>query len=115
MSYRVTVDGRSWLTDELTLDEACAIEEELGLSWHSMEPINSAKHAKAIIARLMTHVANPAECPTLDAAKRRVGCMTITEVLECISLDAPAKADEGEAPKAEGEPNPSQSENSPQV
>lgn len=115
MSYRVTIDGHSWLTDELTLDEACAIEEELGMSWHTMEPINSARHAKAIISRLMAH----REGVTLDLARARLGEMTVQQVLACMTVDKKPGESAGQAaPKAEGTPSgdtssPSPSEPSP--
>lgn len=107
MSYRVTIDGQSWTTDDLILDEACKIEEEVGSSWHTMEPINSAKHARAILTTFLARTVGH------QAAKMRVGTMTIRDVLACISLDSPA-GEADEAPKAEDpSPSPSQSESSP--
>ena len=104
MSYRVTIDGHSWLTDDLTLDEACAIEEETGTTWHTMEPINSARHAKAIMSTFLAREVG------LVMARGRVGHMTVTETLACISED---KAKVAEAPKAEepasDSPEPSES------
>ena len=105
MSYRVTIDGHSWLTDDLTLDEACAIEEETGTTWHVMEPINSAKIAKSILSHFLAREMG------LMMARGRVGIMTITETLACITEDK-AKSTEP-APKAEeptsDSPEPSES------
>jgi len=113
MGYRVTIDGQSWLVDDLTLDEVCEIEDETGSSWLMISPLRSAKHAKAIIPRLMMHVGNPTQRPTLEQARSRVGCMTVTQVLACITEDEP-EAEAAEAPKENPDPNP-ESETSPQV
>jgi len=114
MGYRVTVDGQSWLVDDLTLDEVCDIEDETGTSWLYLSPMRSGKHAKAIIPRLMTHVGNPAQRPTLEQARTRIGCMTLTQVLACITEDAEPEAEAAEAPKENQDPNQG-SETSPQV
>lgn len=96
MAYKVTIDGESWLTDELTLDEACAIEEETGTTWHTMEPINSARHAKAIISRFLAR-----RVGSLEMATARVAAMTITEALACMDVvPAKKKAAGSRAPKA---------------
>jgi len=113
MGYRVTVDGQSWLVDDLTLDEVCEIEDETGSSWLMISPLRSAKHAKAIIPRLMMHVGNPTQRPTLEQARSRVGCMTVTQVLACITEDTEADAEAAEAPKENPDLNP-ESETSPQ-
>jgi hypothetical protein len=86
MAFKVTVDGESWLTDELTLDEACALEEEIGATWHTMEPINSARHARGIIARFLARKVG------LELAQARVGTMTIAQILECIGTSEDDKS-----------------------
>lgn len=96
MGYRVTIDDQTWSTDDLTLDEACAIEEEVGRTWHSMEPVNSAKHARAILSTFLARKVGK------TAARMRVGTMTIQDTLACIQ-EPEASAD---APKAAVEANP---------
>lgn len=97
MAYKVSIDGESWLTDELTLDEACSIEDETGVSWHYMEPLNSAKLAKAIIARFLAR-----RVGDVALAQARLGGMTVTEILACIEkVEQPKKkAAAKRAPKA---------------
>lgn len=105
MPYKVTVDGKSWLTEDLTLDEAIEVEKETGESWLYLNPIRSAKHAKAIIARFL------ARDTDIDQARARVGSMSVTDVLGCVDNaddDRPAEHKDGVPtvdPKAEsGEP-----------
>ena len=87
MLYKVSVDGKTWNTEDLTLDEAIAVEEETGESWLFLNPIRSAKHAKAILARFLAREHG------LDAARDRVGAMSVTEVLDCVD-----KADADDRP-----------------
>jgi hypothetical protein len=117
MGYRVTVDGQSWLVDDLTLDEVCDIEQETGSTWLVISPMRSAKHAKAIIPRLMTHVGDLTKRPSLEQARQRVGVMTITQVLECITEDeAPDEVASEPGPKETSSPNQSpESGTSPQA
>jgi hypothetical protein len=115
MGYRVTVDGQSWLVDDLTLDEVCDIEQETGTTWLVISPMRSAKHARAIIPRLMTHVGDLTRRPSLEQARQRVGVMTITQVLECITEDETPDEDSSESgPKETSSPDLSpESETSP--
>lgn len=102
MRYQVSVDGKSWVTEDLTLDEAIEVEAETGESWLFLNPIRSAKHAKAILTRFLAREHG------LDAARDRVGAMSVTDVLDCVdraeSDDRPAEHRDGVPvvdPKAE--------------
>jgi hypothetical protein len=115
MGYRVTVDGQSWLVDDLTLDEVCDIEQETGTTWLFISPMKSAQHARAIIPRLMTHVGDPTKRPTLEQARQRVGVMKVQQVLDAITEDeAPDEASSEPGPKETPPPDQSpESETSP--
>lgn len=103
MAYKITIDGESWITEELTLDEACAVEEETGASWHTMQPLTSAKHAKAIMARFLAR-----RVGDIALAQARLGAMTVDEVLACID-QAPTKK-KAAAPRGPKAPSPTSPE-----
>lgn len=101
MSYRIKIDHWSWTTDDLTLDESCDIEEEIGTTWHTLEPINSARHARAILTRFLARETG------MPGAKLRVGAMTIREVLDCCTVEPVKPGDGATAPKATDPPGDS--------
>lgn len=79
MSYTVKVPGGStYEVDHLTVDEAIAIEEQTGSTWQTINPMRSAKHAKAILAAFMARDMGP------EAATAKVGAMTVEEILDAI-------------------------------
>lgn len=104
-TYRISIDGHTWVTEELTLDEACTVEEATGSSWLALQPVNSAKHARSILTLFLARQYG------LVAAKMRVDKMSIADTHACITKLEPtsgAKA-AAEAPKAPAEPTTSES------
>lgn len=78
---KVTVDGREYTTDDLTLDEAVQIEAETGETWLRMTPTKSAKCARAILTALHARTIGA------EAARVKVGSMTSNEALDAMHVD----------------------------
>lgn len=54
MAWKISLpNGKSYLDEDLTLAETAAIEDELGKTWLVINPLASAKHAKAIMTTLL--------------------------------------------------------------
>lgn len=80
MPFRITVDGRSMLTEDFTLDELTAIEAEVGESWDFvvMAPYKTARHATSLIKHFLSRQHGPEE------ASKRAGAMTFKQVLDAM-------------------------------
>lgn len=92
MPYQIKVDGNTWRTDDLTLDEAIQIEIDADTNWGLINPFKSAKDAKAVLTAFMGRTDGRA------GALNRVGKMTLTQILECIDIvedDRPEQFEEG--------------------
>jgi hypothetical protein len=76
MPFRVTLDGRSWLSEDLTVDETCDIEAEVEDGWWFIvfEPVKTAKHARSILVRLSAREHG------MEEARKRVGAMTVGQM-----------------------------------
>jgi hypothetical protein len=95
--YRVTVDGESFLTDDLTIDEAIAVEKATGTSWVYINPLRSADDCKAIMVAFLSRSRPKAE------AEAAAGALTIRDVLKAVEQvpdDLPTEYEDG-LPKAE--------------
>ena len=96
MAIQVTFDGKTWRTDDLTLDEAVAIEKQCGVSWTNMNPYRSAEQCRAIIVAFVAR--NRGD----DEAAKLVGAMTLAETLDAVTVaddDLPSEFEDG-IPKA---------------
>jgi hypothetical protein len=97
MPYRVTVDGEAFLTDDLTIDEAIAVEKATGTSWVFINPLRSADDCKAIMVAFLSRSKPRPE------AEGIVGSLTIRDVLKAVERvddDLPTEYEDG-LPKAE--------------
>lgn len=54
MAFQVTLEGKAYSTDSLTLDEAEVLEEECGRTWLELNPVRSSKEFRAT-ARVFLH------------------------------------------------------------
>lgn len=96
MPYRITVEGVTFDTDDLTLDEAIAIEQATGVPWTSINPLRSGEHCKLVIAAYLARTRGQ------EVAAKTVGAMTLREVLEAVKWvedDLPTEYEDG-LPKA---------------
>lgn len=99
MPYRVSFEGEAFNTDDLTLDEAIAIEKVTGRSWVLINPFRSAEDCKAIIAAFLARKMGEAE------AAKLVGGLSLKAVLDSVELidDMPTSYENGlPDPKVEG-------------
>lgn len=97
MAIEVTVDGKTWRTDDLTLDEAVEIEQACGVSWININPYRDAKQCRAIIVAFLTRERGAEE------AAKLAGAMSLADTLEAIRVaddDMPTEFEDG-IPKAE--------------
>ena len=96
MPYRVTVDGVSFLTDDLTLDEAIGIETATGTPWTQINPIRSGEHCKLVMVAFLSR------SRSADEAAKVVGGLTLRQVLDAVTWvedDLPTEYEDG-LPKA---------------
>jgi hypothetical protein len=114
--FVVTFDGEEFDTDELTLDEAIAVEKATGHSWHEINPFRSGEDCKAILVTVASRRVSREE------AEKRVGAMTVAQVLgsidvkrkddlpemfeDGIPLPAPASVTGGSSPAPDGSGGP---------
>lgn len=100
MPFVVSVDGEDYNTDDLTLDEAIAIERETGRSWATINPFASGGDCKAIIATFLSRTVGAEE------AAKRAGAMSLKQVLASVRVEESDLPDEyvNGIPKAGGEP-----------
>lgn len=95
---RITVGGKSFLTDDLTLNEAEAIEKATGESWLSLTPYRSAVHCREIMRAFLLRDHSEAE------AEEILSGMTVSKALDAVEVvddDLPEVMEDGR-PKAEG-------------
>lgn len=92
MPVRITVDGESWLTDDLTFVEIRAVEKATGVSWLRIDPVRWAEHLWHVMVQLLSR--SVAE----DVAIKRLEGMTAAEIGACISVvpdDRPVEHTDG--------------------
>lgn len=99
MPFRVTVEGESFVVDDLTLDEAIAIEKALDTTWAYINPLRSAEHCRAIMQAFL------ARTRSVEEAAKIVGGMSIKAATEAVEHvpedDLPDEFEDG-LPKAAG-------------
>lgn len=78
MAFRITLAEGSWSTDDLTLAEVVAVEQETGESWVYMNPLRSAAQARAILRRLL------ARDMGIDTATAHVDALRVVDVVKAI-------------------------------
>lgn len=78
MPFRVTIDGESIITEDLTLDELVEIEKEAGEPWSFAiaAPLKTAASGRAIATKLLARRYGPEE------GAKRAGAMTFKQILD---------------------------------
>ena len=83
MPFKVTLgEGEAFLTDDLTLAEAIAIEKATGHSWYDINPFRSATDCQAIMVAFLSRTV--AE----DVAVKQVASMSLRDVLASVDVVA---------------------------
>lgn len=102
MPYLFDVDGRSWTSEDYTLDEMCAAESETKVKWEYLDPTQEAEARRAMIAAYFTRTM-PA-----DEARKQAGALTGRQVsVTTVKDDRPIESQDGipivDPPKATAE------------
>lgn len=98
MPYKLTVLGRTFNTEDLTVGEAEQLEAELNVSWLMMNPKISIGHCRAIIAKFLAREMSP------EAANEKIRAVTVPEMaagIEHVEDSKPTIYEDG-IPKATG-------------
>jgi hypothetical protein len=97
--FKVTVAGEDFLTDDLTLDEAIAVEKATNTSWRFIDPLRSAGDCKAIMVAFLSRTRGK------DDAEKFVGALNLRTLLSSVTFvedDRPDEFEDG-LPKAAAE------------
>jgi hypothetical protein len=92
----------------VTIDEAERIEDATSSTWRAINPLRSAKHARAILETFLVSRAGM----TAEDARSKVGALTVDEFGACLTFeeddaDLPAQYVDGFPQKAAGSSTPS--------
>lgn len=107
MAWVLTFDGQVYREADLTIDEAERIENITQTTWRSINPIRSAKHARAILETFLVTRAGLAP----DVAAKTVGDIKVNDYLDLLSheeedADLPTQFEEGFPQSAAGTSTP---------
>lgn len=80
MATEVTLDGKTFRTDDLTLDEVCQIESVTGTTWLSMNPVRSATVCRAVMVAFLSRDRDATE------AAKFVGALTADEAAKALRV-----------------------------
>jgi hypothetical protein len=98
MPFRITVEGESFMDDDLTLDEAIAIEKALDTSWQFINPLRSGEHCREIMVTFLARTRG------VEEARKIVGGLTVKQAIAGVEHiaddDLPTEYEDG-IPKAE--------------
>lgn len=99
MPWKLTVLGRTFNTEDLTVGEAETLEDDLGCSWLMISPRASIKHYRALAAVFL------AREMTFEAANEKVRALPLNDLgdIEKVEDSRPTLYEDG-VPKAGGGP-----------
>lgn len=102
MAWILTFDGQVYREADLTIDEAERIENATQTTWRSINPIRSAKHARAILETFLVTRGNL----SAEAAAAKVGALKVNEYLDLLTTeeedaDLPKTYEDGFPPPAD--------------
>jgi hypothetical protein len=108
--FEITIDGHVYRTDDLTIEEAVALEEECDKTWLQLNPVRSAKEFQATAALFLRRTRTP-EVAAKEAAAMKV--KIAQENIRWVGDDLPTEYVDG-IPKVEGAPSTTTSSVSPE-
>lgn len=109
MPFEITIDGKVFRTDDLTIAEAEQLEEECGQTWLTLNPIRSAKEYRATAVLFLSRTRPP------DVAAKEAAAITVKVAQEnarWVDDNLPTEFSDG-LPKEEGSPSTTTSSVSP--
>jgi len=109
MGFALTIDGRVYTTDSLSIDESEQLEKECGKSWLELNPIRTSTEFRATVRVLLTRDHTPADIERILADFTVKSAMA---AVEWVDDDLPTVFEDG-LPKAEGGPSTTTSSGSP--
>jgi hypothetical protein len=83
MAWVLKFDGQVYREADLTIDEAERIENVTESTWRAINPIRSAKHARAILETFLV----TRESMDPGAAKAKVGALKVNDYLDLITIE----------------------------
>lgn len=109
MPFEITIDGHAYRTDDLTIEEAVALEDECDKTWLELNPLRSAKEFRATAALFLRRTRAP------EVAAKEAAAMSVKvaqESMRWVDDDLPTEFENG-IPKEEGGPSTTTSSGSP--
>jgi len=111
MPFEITLAGKAYNTNSLTLDEADRLEEECGRTWLELNPVRSSKEFRAVARVFLARDHGPADVDRIIAAVTVGAAM---DAVEWVDDDLPGVFVDGlPDPKAVGGPSTGTSSSSP--
>jgi hypothetical protein len=107
--FELTLAGRKYSTDDLSVAEAVDLEKTLGRSWTQLNPLSSAEEFLAFATTCLRHD-HPADQAAKIAAELPLG--VALAAARWVGDDLPDVFEDG-LPKAEGESSTTTSSSSP--
>jgi len=107
--FELTIDGRVYSTNSLTLDESTLLEKECGKNWLELNPIRSSTEFRETVRVFLTRDHNPGDVERILANFTIQSAMA---AVEWVDDDLPTVFEDG-LPKAEGGPSTTTSSGSP--
>ncbi len=101
MAFELTVAGEVFRSDDLTIDEAVAIEKATGTSWLYLNPLRSGETFRAMAVAFLRRTKTPAEA---EAIVGKLGLRDAIAAVKVVEEDLPDEYEDG-LPKAEGDPS----------
>jgi hypothetical protein len=81
MRWQLVLGDLTVTEDDLTLNEAYAIEKAAACNWAEIDPVRSANHCRAVVGVCLESRLGL----TLDQVDARLGSLTVSELVDAIS------------------------------
>jgi hypothetical protein len=106
VAFEVTIEGETFRTDDLSLDEAIMVEKATGTSWLYINPLRSAGDCRAVMVAFLSRSRSKADA---EATVARLfggpkGMKAAIDAVKTVEEDLPDEYEDG-LPKAGGGPS----------
>lgn len=101
MAFELTLDGQVFRSDDLTIDEAVAIEKATGTSWLYLNPLRSGEVFRAMAVTFLLRDRPKADA---EAYVGKLGIKAAIAAVDEVAEDLPDEYEDG-LPKAGGDPS----------
>lgn len=101
MAFEITIEGEAYRTDDLTLDEAVAVEKATGTSWLYINPLRSAADCRALMVAFLCRTRSKGDA---EAIVQKLGMRQAIDAVKRVEQDLPDEYEDG-LPKAVGDPS----------